>query len=215
MDRAADMNAFPTGITSITSSTDGCIIHMTAIATITGRWNWPDSLADAEVLASSTCATDRGRRCSRYAAGIQRDVAGAAPAASVSTADRDFARQVKALKAARTEQVYSEKTSGSGEEPARADRLFQSQRRSGDAGHGGPDSGQYVTGVYFKNATATALRLVPYRTGSSDIMKDAVLCPGSARMTDSMPHTPVVRKVIEIIDVRSRILDEWKPGTAE
>jgi hypothetical protein len=29
-----------------------------------------------------------------------------------------------------------------------------------------------------------------------------------------MPYTPVVRKVIEIIDVRSRILDEWKPGTA-
>jgi hypothetical protein len=37
MDRAADMNAFPTGITSIISWTDGCITHMMAIATITGR----------------------------------------------------------------------------------------------------------------------------------------------------------------------------------
>jgi tripartite-type tricarboxylate transporter receptor subunit TctC len=39
-------------------------------------------------------------------------------------------------------------------------------------GTGGPGSGQHVSGVYFQGATATALQFVPYRAGSSDIMKD-------------------------------------------
>jgi tripartite-type tricarboxylate transporter receptor subunit TctC len=41
-------------------------------------------------------------------------------------------------------------------------------------GTGGPGSGQHVSGVYFQSVTATALRFVPYRAGSSDIMKDLV-----------------------------------------
>jgi tripartite-type tricarboxylate transporter receptor subunit TctC len=41
-------------------------------------------------------------------------------------------------------------------------------------GTGGPGSGQHVSGVYFQSVTGTALRFVPYRAGSSDIMKDLV-----------------------------------------
>jgi tripartite-type tricarboxylate transporter receptor subunit TctC len=41
-------------------------------------------------------------------------------------------------------------------------------------GTAGPGSGQHVSGVYFQSATGTALRFVPYRAGSSDIMKDLV-----------------------------------------
>jgi tripartite-type tricarboxylate transporter receptor subunit TctC len=41
-------------------------------------------------------------------------------------------------------------------------------------GTGGAGSGQHVSGVYFQSATGTALRFVPYRAGSSDIMKDLV-----------------------------------------
>ncbi len=41
-------------------------------------------------------------------------------------------------------------------------------------GTGGPGSGQHVSGIYFQNLTGTALQFVPYRAGSSDIMKDVV-----------------------------------------
>jgi tripartite-type tricarboxylate transporter receptor subunit TctC len=41
-------------------------------------------------------------------------------------------------------------------------------------GTAGPGSGQHVSGIYFQNVTGTALRFVPYRAGSSDIMKDLV-----------------------------------------
>jgi tripartite-type tricarboxylate transporter receptor subunit TctC len=35
-------------------------------------------------------------------------------------------------------------------------------------------SGQHVSGIYFQSVTGTTLRFVPYRAGSSDIMKDLV-----------------------------------------
>jgi tripartite-type tricarboxylate transporter receptor subunit TctC len=41
-------------------------------------------------------------------------------------------------------------------------------------GTAGPGSGQHVSGVYFQKVTGTTLRFVPYRAGSSDIMKDLV-----------------------------------------
>lgn len=41
-------------------------------------------------------------------------------------------------------------------------------------GTAGPGSGQHVSGIYFQKATDTVLRFVPYRAGSSDIMKDLV-----------------------------------------
>lgn len=39
-------------------------------------------------------------------------------------------------------------------------------------GTGGAGSGQHVSGTYFQNVTGTALRFVPYRAGSSDILRD-------------------------------------------
>jgi tripartite-type tricarboxylate transporter receptor subunit TctC len=41
-------------------------------------------------------------------------------------------------------------------------------------GTAGVGSGQHVSGIYFQSVTGTALRFVPYRAGSSDIMKDLV-----------------------------------------
>jgi tripartite-type tricarboxylate transporter receptor subunit TctC len=41
-------------------------------------------------------------------------------------------------------------------------------------GTAGAGSGQHVSGIYFQSVTGTALRFVPYRAGSSDIMKDLV-----------------------------------------
>jgi tripartite-type tricarboxylate transporter receptor subunit TctC len=39
-------------------------------------------------------------------------------------------------------------------------------------GTAGPGSGQHVSGVYFQNATGTRFQFVPYRAGSSEIMRD-------------------------------------------
>jgi tripartite-type tricarboxylate transporter receptor subunit TctC len=41
-------------------------------------------------------------------------------------------------------------------------------------GTAGPGSGQHVSGMYFQKVTGATLRFVPYRAGSSDIMKDLV-----------------------------------------
>jgi len=39
-------------------------------------------------------------------------------------------------------------------------------------GTAGPGSGQHVSGVYFQNVTGTRFQFVPYRAGSSEIMRD-------------------------------------------
>ena len=41
-------------------------------------------------------------------------------------------------------------------------------------GTAGPGSGQHVSGVYFQNVTGTKFQFVPYRAGSSEIMRDLV-----------------------------------------
>src|SRR6202030_4828670 len=41
-------------------------------------------------------------------------------------------------------------------------------------GAAGPGSGQHVSGLYFQKVTGASLRFVPYRAGSSEIMKDLV-----------------------------------------
>jgi tripartite-type tricarboxylate transporter receptor subunit TctC len=41
-------------------------------------------------------------------------------------------------------------------------------------GTAGPGSGQHVSGVYFQNITGTRFQFVPYRAGSSEIMRDLV-----------------------------------------
>jgi tripartite-type tricarboxylate transporter receptor subunit TctC len=59
-------------------------------------------------------------------------------------------------------------------------------------GTAGPGSGQHVSGIYFQSVTETALRFVPYRAGSSDIMKDLV--GGHIDLTDqAISALPYVR----------------------
>src|SRR6266853_2852643 len=41
-------------------------------------------------------------------------------------------------------------------------------------GTGGAGSGQHVGGVYFQKVTGTSFTFVPYRAGSSDVMRDVV-----------------------------------------
>jgi tripartite-type tricarboxylate transporter receptor subunit TctC len=41
-------------------------------------------------------------------------------------------------------------------------------------GTGGPGSGQHVSGIYFQKVTGTIFQFVPYRAGSSDVMKELV-----------------------------------------
>jgi tripartite-type tricarboxylate transporter receptor subunit TctC len=41
-------------------------------------------------------------------------------------------------------------------------------------GTAGPGAGQHVGGVYFQNVTGTRFQFVPYRAGSSDILRDLV-----------------------------------------
>jgi tripartite-type tricarboxylate transporter receptor subunit TctC len=41
-------------------------------------------------------------------------------------------------------------------------------------GTAGPGSGQHVSGIYFQTVTGTRFKFVPYRAGSSDIMRDLV-----------------------------------------
>ena len=41
-------------------------------------------------------------------------------------------------------------------------------------GTAGPGAGQHVSGVYFQSVTGTHFQFVPYRAGSSDIMRDLV-----------------------------------------
>jgi tripartite-type tricarboxylate transporter receptor subunit TctC len=41
-------------------------------------------------------------------------------------------------------------------------------------GTAGPGAGQHVGGVYFQNVTGTQFQFVPYRAGSSDILRDLV-----------------------------------------
>jgi len=41
-------------------------------------------------------------------------------------------------------------------------------------GTAGPGSGQHVSGVYFQNVTGSRFAFVPYRAGSSEIMRDLV-----------------------------------------
>jgi tripartite-type tricarboxylate transporter receptor subunit TctC len=41
-------------------------------------------------------------------------------------------------------------------------------------GTAGPGAGQHVSGVYFQNVTGTRFQFVPYRAGSSEIMRDLV-----------------------------------------
>jgi tripartite-type tricarboxylate transporter receptor subunit TctC len=61
------------------------------------------------------------------------------------------------------------------------------------SGTGGPGAGQHVSGVYFQRATGTAFQFVPYRAGSSDIMRDLVAGHIDMSFDQAISALPYVR----------------------
>lgn len=61
------------------------------------------------------------------------------------------------------------------------------------AGTGGPGAGQHVSGVYFQKATGTSFQFVPYRAGSSDIMRDLVAGHIDMSFDQAISALPYVR----------------------
>jgi tripartite-type tricarboxylate transporter receptor subunit TctC len=60
-------------------------------------------------------------------------------------------------------------------------------------GTAGVGSGQHVSGIYFQSVTGTALRFVPYRAGSSEIMKDLVAGHIDLTFDQAISALPYVR----------------------
>jgi tripartite-type tricarboxylate transporter receptor subunit TctC len=71
-------------------------------------------------------------------------------------------------------------------------------------GTAGPGSGQNIGGIYFQNITGTKLRVVPYRAGASDIIKD--IMGGHIDMTfeQAISALPSIRgKIVKAFAVTS------------
>src|SRR4051794_972866 len=60
-------------------------------------------------------------------------------------------------------------------------------------GTGGAGSGQHVGGVYFQKVTGTSFQFVPYRAGSSDIMRDLVAGHIDLTFDQAISALPYVR----------------------
>src|SRR3954462_3402346 len=60
-------------------------------------------------------------------------------------------------------------------------------------GTAGPGAGQHVSGVYFQNVTGTSFQFVPYRAGSSDIMRDLVAGHIDLTFDQAISALPYVR----------------------
>ena len=61
------------------------------------------------------------------------------------------------------------------------------------AGTGGAGAGQHVSGVYFQQVTGTRFQFVPYRAGSSDIMRDLVAGHIDLTFDQAISALPYVR----------------------
>jgi len=61
------------------------------------------------------------------------------------------------------------------------------------AGTGGAGAGQHVSGAYFQNVTGTSFQFVPYRAGSSDIMRDLVAGHIDLTFDQAISALPYVR----------------------
>jgi tripartite-type tricarboxylate transporter receptor subunit TctC len=61
------------------------------------------------------------------------------------------------------------------------------------AGTGGAGAGQHISGVYFQKATGTKFQFVPYRAGSSDIMRDLVAGHIDLTFDQAISALPYVR----------------------
>src|SRR5215813_14177188 len=61
-------------------------------------------------------------------------------------------------------------------------------------GTGGAGSGQHVGGVYFQKATGTSFIFVPYRAGSSDVMRDVVAGHIDLSIDQAISSLPYIRQ---------------------
>ena len=61
-------------------------------------------------------------------------------------------------------------------------------------GTGGAGSGQHVGGVYFQKATGTRFQFVPYRAGSSDVMRDVVAGHIDLSIDQAISALPYIRQ---------------------
>jgi tripartite-type tricarboxylate transporter receptor subunit TctC len=61
-------------------------------------------------------------------------------------------------------------------------------------GTAGPGAGQHISGVYFQNVTGTRFQFVPYRAGSSEIMRDLVAGHIDLTFDQAITALPHVRK---------------------
>jgi tripartite-type tricarboxylate transporter receptor subunit TctC len=61
------------------------------------------------------------------------------------------------------------------------------------AGTGGAGAGQHVSGIYFQKATGTSFQFVPYRAGSSEIMRDLVAGHIDLTFDQAISALPYVR----------------------
>ena len=59
--------------------------------------------------------------------------------------------------------------------------------------YGGAGAGQHVSGVYFQKVTGTSFQFVPYRAGSSDIMRDLVAGHIDLTFDQAISALPYVR----------------------
>jgi tripartite-type tricarboxylate transporter receptor subunit TctC len=61
-------------------------------------------------------------------------------------------------------------------------------------GTGGAGSGQHVGGVYFQKVTGTRFQFVPYRAGSSDVMRDVVAGHIDFTIDQAISSLPYIRQ---------------------
>src|SRR4051812_4826951 len=61
-------------------------------------------------------------------------------------------------------------------------------------GTGGVGSGQHVGGVYFQKVTGTSFQFVPYRAGSSDVMRDVVAGHIDLTIDQAISSLPYIRQ---------------------
>ena len=61
-------------------------------------------------------------------------------------------------------------------------------------GTGGAGSGQHVGGVYFQKVTGTRFQFVPYRAGSSDVMRDVVAGHIDFSIDQAISSLPYIRQ---------------------
>src|SRR5258708_22520992 len=61
-------------------------------------------------------------------------------------------------------------------------------------GTGGAGSGQHVGGVYFQKVTGTSFQFVPYRAGSSDVMRDVMAGHIDISIDQAISSLPFIRQ---------------------